>query len=227
MSSVASVAGTQLKAVESDAGPLGKLLEPKRGYRFSPENLTLSAGLPPHASSVLDLGAGSGVLGLLAANSLGATRVLLCERNVDMAAFCRANATGRRAEVREGDLRELATVERFDLVVANPPFYAAGHGHASGNETSRDAMQALHGGLHEFVRVAANHISEDGSVVVLYPADSLADVLLAASAVGLSCADVVFVFARHTGRPFRVWVRLDRNGAPFVPTLVSPAGLRR
>ncbi|MFT6396699.1 MAG: tRNA1(Val) A37 N6-methylase TrmN6 [Bradymonadia bacterium] len=221
------VDGTALKAVKRDAGPLGNLLEPKRGYRFAPENLTLGAALPSKASSVLDLGAGCGILGLLAGHELGADRVLLCERNPDMAALCRANAARYDAEVCHGDLRDFAPVERFDLVVANPPFYVAGRGRASENETSRDAMQALHGGLAEFVEAASRCVCETGLVVVLYPAESLAEVLVSAAHNGLKCAGLTFVFARHTERPFRVWVQLNRSGAAFGPTLVSPAALLR
>ena len=227
MSRAVRVAGTELKAVQRMSGSLGSLLEPKRGYRFAPENLTLGCALPERASSVLDLGAGCGVLGLFAARELNARRVVLCERNPDMAAFCRANGLARGATVWQGDLNVFEPADPFELVVANPPFYAPGHGRESGNETTRDATQALHGGLQEFVAAASRSVSETGTVVVLYPAEGLAEVLVAAAENALLCAGLTFVFARHTERPFRVWVTLNRRGGAFVPTRVSPAGLRR
>ncbi len=229
MSRPARVDGTELRAVQSGAGPLGRLLEPKKGYRFSPENLTLASALADvdSARSVLDLGAGCGVLGLLAAHELDAARVVLCERNPDMAAFSRVNAGTRGADVWQGDLADFASEEPFDFVVTNPPFYPSGHGRASANETTRDATQSLHGGVREFISAASRVLSESGTVVVLYPADGLSEVLVGAAENGLLCAGLTFVYARHTERPFRVWVRLDRRGAPVVPTLVSPASLRR
>jgi ribosomal protein L11 methyltransferase len=72
-------------------------------------------------AAVLDVGAGSGVLGIAAAR-LGAARVLAIDNDADAIESARENvrrnAVEDRVRVRLADVRELSG-ERFDLVVAN------------------------------------------------------------------------------------------------------------
>ncbi len=71
-------------------------------------------------SAVVDLGAGTGVLGLGAA-LLGA-RVVLVEKDAQAAAVCRENAAalGLKVRIVIADVEEYSG--RADLVVMNPPF---------------------------------------------------------------------------------------------------------
>ena len=73
--------------------------------------------------SVLDVGCGPGGLAIVAAKR-GAHRVLGTDINERAVAMARFNARLNRvnAEFRAGDLFEPAAGERFDLVVAQPPF---------------------------------------------------------------------------------------------------------
>jgi len=224
------VDGTTLQAQRRAAGPLGTLLEPKKGYRFGPENLTIGAILPPSARRVLDIGAGCGVLGLAARQALEPEETLLLEQNPDLCAFARANALGHdTVRVVEGDaLKFREERSDIDLVTTNPPFFAAGSGRESDNKMVRDATHTHMGDLPRFLEVANRVLSPAGQVVVLYPAAALSEALVALARVGLIPNALALVFARHTSGPFRVWIRADRVGAPIdAPVLLSPAGLSR
>lgn len=227
--SAARIEGSSAKAHRRPAGSLGVLLEPRQGYRFGPENLTLPSALPPSAKRVVDLGAGCGVLGLMSHACVGAEQTVLIEQNRDLAAFARANA-GKHvgADVVEADLRCWHPETRFDLVIANPPFFPVGAGRESDNPMVRDATHTHRGDLSLFVDVASRVLAPDGQVLVLYPADALGEVLVTLARFELRCNEVTFVYARHTPAPFRVWVRADRVGAVLdAPRMVSPAGLKR
>lgn len=89
---------------------------------------------------LLDLGTGTGLLPLLllwdrpqasaAAVELSPDACQLARRNF------RQNGLEGRTEVLEGDLRDfrdLIPMGRFDAAVSNPPYFAAGTGHAAGN----------------------------------------------------------------------------------------------
>ena len=85
----------------------------------------LRNGPIPHGASVLDVGTGSGVLAIAAAQTAG--RVVAVDTNPAAVTCARINALLNRAEdrieVREGDLFEPVADERFDAVLCNPPFY--------------------------------------------------------------------------------------------------------
>ncbi len=72
---------------------------------------------------VLDLGCGSGIVGLVAARS--GSKVVAADLNPRAVAAARINAMLNQVavEVRQGDLFASLTGERFDLIAFNPPFF--------------------------------------------------------------------------------------------------------
>ena len=173
---------------------------------------------------VVDLGAGCGVLGLVCGATCGASEVVLVERDPDLAAFCRHNATRAPVPTRvvENDLRVVAdALGPADLVVANPPFFEPGEGRPSSTPMARNATHASFGDVHDFARAAAATLSADGTFLLLYPADRVADALEAVVGAGLHPCELWILHARHTGRPFRTWVVARRRGEPLGVTLAS------
>ena len=85
-----------------------RLLQPRRGHRVGSDAVLLAAALRPLADeTVVDLGAGTGAVGLMMAAS-GAAEVVFVERDPALAALCRRNIelnglTGR-ARVIEADI---------------------------------------------------------------------------------------------------------------------------
>lgn len=218
------------------------IAQPRRGYRFGPENLLLPQLVRGPQEHVIDLGAGCGVLGLLVAHGVGASQLTLVEREPNMAALCRHNAsvylhatgsssettgsssgtTGSSSETTESSSEttgshapaiHVAEVDlrswhppRASLVIANPPFFAPGNGRMSSEPTTAGATHALYGGVADFVEAAAAALAPSGCLWLLYPADHLVEALSALLSVGLGASKMVIVRARHTGRPYRVWI---------------------
>lgn len=192
-----------------------ELDEPRRGYRFGPESPALVDFVDP-PDRVLDLGAGCGVIALSIAARFAHSvkRAVLVERNAELATLARANSRHAPcAEVVAGDLRELDNLGLFDLIVANPPFFEPGAGLESASETTRGATHRYAGGPLEFASAAVRHLDADGSFWMLHPSDRLSEMLEAGLLVGLAAARIVLLDARHSGRPYRVWVEFRRASA--------------
>jgi methylase of polypeptide subunit release factors len=92
------------------------------------ESIWLTRVLPPRLGgrTVLDICAGSGIQGMIAA-CRGATKVVSLERDPVAVSVARFNAAlngfGSIVDVRSSDLYSaLAPDERFDVVLSNPPF---------------------------------------------------------------------------------------------------------
>ncbi|MDO8187872.1 methyltransferase [Conexibacter sp. JD483] len=125
---------------------------------LGPESLFLApfvAGMRP-AARALDLCAGAGLQALLAP----AAEVVAVELDPFAAAVARFNAilNDRPLDVREGSLLAPVAGERFDLVVANPPFLPApagvalprcGDGGVTGDDVLRELVAGLPGVLAE------------------------------------------------------------------------------
>jgi FkbM family methyltransferase len=189
-----------------------QILQPKAGYRAGIDAVLLAAAAPTVAAAlVLDVGAGVGVVGLAVARRLADAHVVLVERDCALAELARANIArnglGDRVRAIEadvsrplGELRELAPqAERFDLVLANPPYHALGRGTAA-RESMKAAAHAMPAGdLDRWARFLAAMARPGGSVTVIHRADALGDIL--AALTGRFGGVVVFPLYPREGEP--------------------------
>ncbi len=130
--------------------------QPLKAYRFGVEVYLLSAfalrgGLP---KTVVDLGAGSGVLGLLLAR-WGAD-VTLIEREARWGPLLGRSIveSGLSERVRrvEADLRALDPLPQAELVICNPPWFPADQPRSE-DPWRANARMMLHGDVVDFARV--------------------------------------------------------------------------
>ena len=105
------------------------------------------------ATTVADLCAGSGAIGLAVANEYPAAKVILVERSAAALAWLRRNADARRAagdpEVRvvAGDVSAPGLLAdhsgAVDVVLSNPPYVPTSRRHEVGAEVGHDPEQAV------------------------------------------------------------------------------------
>lgn len=118
------------------------------------------------AASVLDLGCGAGSLAVAAAGR--GARAVAADLNARALAVARFNArlNGVAIETRGGDVAESAAGEEFDLVLAQPPYFA--------QPESEPGSTYLHGGRYgdelalRFVAAAARRLAPGGTALVLF-----------------------------------------------------------
>jgi SAM-dependent methyltransferase len=127
------------------------LWQPRRGYRYGVEVYALGAfALARKPGSVVDLGAGSGVVGMLLAwRGVRVTSVERDPRWVELALRSVADS-GLSLPIVQADVREWAAGERFDLAVANPPWFPAA-GPLPPDPWRAASRAALHGDVRDFV----------------------------------------------------------------------------
>jgi tRNA1(Val) A37 N6-methylase TrmN6 len=226
--------------------PVGaSVIEAKHGYQFGPENLTLpwvldqlgSLGhLDDVSGGVIELGAGSGSLGLLASYSLDATHLICVERQGSQCDRMRRTFEAfssidphRTLQVVEGDLRDTDTLTSLDnlratlgqsggstsLVVMNPPFFPVGWGRESDSSEVHLSTHAVMGDLSDFLRTAHQLMKPSGVSLTLYDARRLGDVISALAREELSLIGLWGTPDLRSGRgreANRVWVAASRQG---------------
>jgi release factor glutamine methyltransferase len=120
--------------------------------------------------SVLDLGTGCGALALAIKHCLPQARVVAVEAGGAALAVARSNAEALALELdlRRGAWFEPVADERFELVVANPPYVAQGDPHLAEGDLRFEPPGALVGGpdgltaIREIVRQAPGHLLPGG-----------------------------------------------------------------
>lgn len=107
------------------------------------------ARIPENAAArVLDLGTGSGAVAVALAKQRPQARLTAVDVDYAALSVARANASRHGVRVRFfcGDWFGALSGERFDLIVSNPPYVAAGDPHLSTGDVRFEPQRALVGG---------------------------------------------------------------------------------
>jgi tRNA1(Val) A37 N6-methylase TrmN6 len=164
------------------------LSQPRNGFRAGLDSVLLGAAVGVGAGSLLDLGAGVGTAGLVALSLGRAQSADLAERDAATAALAAENlrdngleARGRVLEVditRPAERLEAGVKDNhYDVVIANPPFFASGTLAADASRAGARHMDSE--ALDLWLRSAASTAKAGGSAIFIYPAEGLADLLAA------------------------------------------------
>lgn len=161
-----------------------QLLQPRRGYRFSLDPLLLCDFAPDGSGSLLDLGAGCGIIPLVMARRSAYARLVGVEVQERMAAVAAMNVTANhldgRVAIIHGDILDLAAHfkgDSFNLVMGNPPYRRSGSGRTSpsaGRDIARHESSAT---LADFLAMAKRMVKPGGSICLIYHPERLPELL--------------------------------------------------
>lgn len=146
------------------------------------------------AIDIVDLGTGSGAIAVALALALPQARLVATDASADALAVGRANAQrhGARIEFVHGDWWQPLAGRRFDLVVSNPPYIAAGDPHlAALMHEPEGALTSGSDGLDALRRIVAGapgHLQPGGAVLVEHGHDQGAAVTTLLTDRGLHAA---------------------------------------
>jgi len=167
---------------------------------------------------VLDLGCGGGVLGLYLLAREPSLRLTGIELNEQAAALARENfaANSLEASVLQGDMREIRTMVpagHFDLVVSNPPYFAAGSGYSGGSFRMEETCT-----LEDVCAAAGWAVKNGGRFAIVHRPERLVDLFCALRAYGMEPKRMRFVQARDLP-PSAVLVEAYKEGKPGLVVL--------
>ena len=150
--------------------PRSHIAEPLR------EQLSPWINDPWAVKRVLDLYTGSGCLAILAAEAFHEAAVDAADVSPDALAVARINienyGLGARIRLIESDTFAALAGERYDVIVANPPYVDAGSMEKLPEEYRREPRLALAGGedgldfVRTLLREAPRHLAPDGLLIV-------------------------------------------------------------
>ncbi|HXP98101.1 MAG TPA: methyltransferase [Telmatospirillum sp.] len=161
--------------------------QPVDGYRAAIDPVFLAAAVPAKdGQSVLDIGSGVGAASLCLAARVGGVRVFGLEMQAAMVGLARENIAmngmAGRVESMIGTLQSpppRLAPGSFHHVMTNPPYQAVDDGRASPHPGKAMSNQEADVDLAAWMRFAVNMLQPKGSLVVVYRADRLDDLLAA------------------------------------------------
>ena len=173
-----------------------RIFQLRDGHRFSTDDVLTAwygTSWAPSAARVLDLGAGIGSVGMIAAWRLAGAFFVTVEAQEASVRLARKSAAynglAERYEIRHGDFREgflLGAEERFDLVLGSPPYFPPGSG-VEGDHPQKVACRfELNGDIRDYCAVASAHLTPGGLFACVFPEEQRQRVEAAAREAGLT-----------------------------------------
>ena len=208
------------------------------GYRFVYDDALFRPGTDTFLLSslprlkpglrVMDLGCGTGLLGLLLLQrqpGLSVTGLDIQPAAIRLAETAAAeNALEDRLTFRTADLREVKTLfptGSFDLAVCNPPYYPPASGALSADEVRRTARAETDCTLEDVCWAASWLLRWGGSFCLVHKPERLTDLLCALRASGLEPKRLRFVCKTAADAPSLVLAEARRGGKPGL-TIEAP-----
>lgn len=200
-----------------------KIYQSKNGYRFSVDALLLYSFVDvPRVKRIADLGAGSGIVGLLLAKKYPDANVSLFELQEGLAAIAgkniALNSLEDRVEIIKTDIREISPCHSstgtncFDIVVSNPPFRKPKTGLISPDEEKAIARHEIKLRLPELVGVARCLIKSKGRFFLIYHPERLTELIGTLKEEGMEVKRLRFVHTHVLSEAKMVLVEAVNGG---------------
>lgn len=140
------------------------------------------AALPPHAKKILDIGTGSGLIAIMAAQRHPIAKITAIDIDKDCVMQATENAVAspwaERIEVIESPLQEYSPEEKFDVIISNPPYFADSMHSPDKQRTTARHTASL--SFKELTEGVLRLLADDGLFAVILPTTE-SELLLSAS----------------------------------------------
>jgi tRNA1Val (adenine37-N6)-methyltransferase len=205
-----------------------QLYQHKSGYRFSADAVLLSAFInTPRLKKIADLGAGSGIIGLLLAKKYPAAEITLIELQENLVRLAEKNAVlnglDKKVKIVHADIRELfaggymqkignGPLHTYDLVVSNPPFRKTKTGLISPDDEKAMARHEIHLPIASLMKSAFSLLRHHGRLCVIYLPERLAEVMDAMRQHCLEPKRLCFVHSNVSAEAKMVLIEAVKEG---------------
>lgn len=193
------------ESIDTALGGRVSVVQPRKGFRFSVDAVLLArlaSEIP--VDHVVDLGCGSGVVGLSILVLGGASHLTGIDiQSVSIDRASRSAFIGglaQRARFIEMDVKDLksgAIKPRAGLVVANPPYRNPALNRPSGNPDLNISRNEVFAGLADFTLAASRILTSGGRFCVVYPAARIPHLLATLEKSGLAPKSMRLVHPRE------------------------------
>ncbi len=163
-----------------------RMLQPRRGYRYSLDSLILAFFLHlQKGGSVVDLGAGTGVISMILAKRYPACHIVSIEiqkRLYDLlAGNLVLNGLNDQVQAIHGDIRKIEEYfdpEKTDAVCSNPPFRKVRSGRMNPDPEKAIARHEVELILPDLIHAAAYLLKRHGRFFLIYLPERLTDLIV-------------------------------------------------
>ena len=202
-----------------------KIIQNKNGFCFGIDSVLLSdfaKDLPKNAK-VLDLGTGTGILGILLCGKTNLSKIYGIEIQKEVADMAQKsillNDLSRRFEIINDNIKNLTNYfknDYFDAIVSNPPYKKDNSGIKNESETKLVSRHEITASLEDFISISSKLLKNNCSLYIVHRPERLSDLFFLLKKYNLEPKKLRMIQSYFDSKPKLVLVQATKNAKSFL-----------
>lgn len=206
-----------------------KIIQNKNGFCFGIDSVLLSdfAKEIKNGAKCVDLGTGTGILGILLCAKTNLSQIIGIEIQEEVAEMANRsiilNNLENKFKIININLKEIKNnkinyLEKnsFDYIITNPPYKKLNTGKINENEKKLISRHEITANLDDFIEVANYLLKDKGTIFMVHRPERLADIIEKMRKEKIEPKEIKFVYPKVNEEPNLILIKGIKNAKPFL-----------
>lgn len=202
-----------------------KIIQNKDGFCFGIDSVLLSDFTKeiPTNSTVLDLGTGTGILGILLCGKTKLSKIYGIDVQEEVCQMARKsislNNLEDRFEIINDNIKNLNTIFEncsIDAIVSNPPYKKDNSGLKNESKTKLISRYEITASLEDFIEISSKLLKDNSSLYMVHRPERLSDLFYLLRKYKLEPKKLRMVQSYFDSKPKLILVKATKNSKSFL-----------
>ncbi len=202
-----------------------KIIQNRNGFCFGIDSILLSdfAKDIKKGSKVVDLGTGTGIIGMLLCCKTELSQLIgveiqkeVCEMAKKSIKLNKLNDKFQILQANIKDIDKYLNKESFDAIVTNPPYKKNLTGIQNENEKKLISRHEISATLEDFIKVSSFLLKDHKDIYMVHRPDRLVDIIELLRKYKLEPKKLKIIYPKEEQSPKLILVKATKNAKPFL-----------
>ena len=202
-----------------------KIIQRKDGFCFGIDSVLLSnyAKDIKRGTVGLDLGTGTGILGILLCGKTDLSKIYGIEVQQEVAEMAqrsvKLNNLENRFEIINKNIKDLESVfdkNSFDFIITNPPYKKMDTGKTNENSKKLISRHEITATLKDFIKISYIMLKDKGTLYMVHKPERLVDIIYQLRKNKIEPKEIRFVHPYEKKEPNLILIKAVKNGGQFL-----------
>ena len=202
-----------------------KIIQRNDGFCFGIDSVLLSdfaKGIKKN-SNVLDLGTGTGILGILLCEKTELKKITGIEVQTDIADMAKRsiklNNLDEKFDIINDNIKNLdkiLKIDSYDYIVTNPPYKKANSGKTNENKVKLISRHEIEADLSDFIKMSFKLLKDRGTLYMVHRSERLVDIVSEMRKYKMEPKRIRFVYSNSMSESKLILIEAVKNGKSFL-----------
>lgn len=202
-----------------------KIIQNKNGFCFGIDSVILSdfAKEIPAKSKVVDLGTGTGILGILLCAKSKLSKIYGIDIQKDVCEMAtrsiKLNNLENKFKIVNTDIKDLMQIfekNSIDAIVSNPPYKKEDSGIKNEDKAKLISRHEITATLEDFIEISSKLLKNNGNLYMVHRPERLSDIMFLLRKYHIEPKKLRLVHSYSDDRPKLILIKATKNGKSFL-----------